>query len=199
MSTRLSSPAWLRPTRRAIEWTSLTFITAAILVASTILGWRAIEVPLFIRSMGVAGLAAAAVLGLGDPARPLLEALPTPPIARLGHRVSLLAGATAMAAAVIVASARLFGFSPTPEADLAGALIALTAIGIAVHAILSATVDHANEAAAGVILLWVVAGALPVASLADPVAMAWLNHPSIVIAIAATVTLGVTQHSQAWR
>jgi hypothetical protein len=192
-STGLSSLAWLRPTRRAIEWTPLALVTAAILVTSSIFGWRAVEVPLIIRFLGVAGLAAAAVLGLGDTARALLQALPTPPLTRLGHRVLLLAGATALAVTAIGASGRLLGSSPTAEPELAGALIALAAVGIAVHSSLSSTVDHAEEAAAGVILLWVAAAALPLTSLAVPVSMAWLHRPSIVTAAAGAVTLFATR------
>lgn len=190
-------PAWVRPTHRAIDWTPLTLITSAILIASIILGWRTIEVPALIQDLGVAGLAAAVVISLGDPARALLQALPTSPIARLTHRVALLAGATTLAVAAIVAAEHLLALSPTAEPELATALIALAAIGIAVYATISPIVDRANEAAAGVILLWVAAAALPVAFLADPVRMAWLHHPWIVTAAAAALTLGATRHPSA--
>lgn len=188
---------WLRPTRRAIDWTPLTLVTAAILATSVILGWRTIEVPALVQTLGAAGLAAAAVLGLGDPARPLLQALPTATITRLTHRAALLVGATTLAVVTIVIGERLLALSPTAEPNLAAALIALAATGTAVHHTISPTIDHANEAAAGVILLWVAAAAVPVAVLPEVVRVAWLDQPWIVTAAAAVVTLVATTRRSA--
>jgi hypothetical protein len=190
-------PVWLRPTRRAIDWTPLALVTTAVLATSIILGWRTIEVPAVIQRAGVAGLAAAAVLGLGDPARALLQAVPTPPITRLTQRVTLLASATAVAVAAIVICERVLALSPTVEPKLAAALIALAAIGVAVHAALSRTIDHANDAAAATILLWVAAAFLPSALLPDLARMAWLHHPWIVTTAAAAVTAAATRHRAA--
>lgn len=187
--TRLPAPAWLRPTRRAIEWAPLALVAAALLVASSSMRGPAIEVPPIIRFLGVASLAAAAVLGLGDTARALLEALPTPPLARLGHRVALLASATALVVAALGTSVRLLRLSPTAGPELAGALVALAASGIALHSTLSPRLDRAEEAAAGGILLWVAAAALPLPSFAIPVSMAWVQRPGIVTAVAVAVTL----------
>lgn len=195
-NTRCALPAWLRPTCRAIEWTPLTLLTAAILVTSIIFGWRTIEVPALIQHLAVAGLAAAAVLGLGDPARPLLQAVPTPPIARLTHRVTLLAGATTLAVAAVVASERVLAISPTAEPALAASLLALAAIGVAVHASVSPVSDHANEAAAAVVLC-VAAAALPLAFIADPVRMAWLHNPWPVTAAGVAITVGATTRRSA--
>ena len=190
-------PRWVTPTRRAIDWAPLTLITAALLATATLLGWRTIEVPAVVQYLAVAGLGAAAVLGLGDPARPLLQALPTPPLTRLAHRAVLLVGATALAASVVVAGERLLGLSPTADAELAVALIALAAVGTAVHAALGPIIDHANEAAAGSILLWVGVAGLAIAFIPDAVAMAWLNHPWQVSAISAVVIVGVTNRRSA--
>jgi hypothetical protein len=190
-------PVWLRPTRRAINWTPLALITVSLLTTSIVLGWRMIEVPGLIQQVGVAGLAAAVALGLGDPARQLLQAVPTRPIVRLTRRVALLAGATALVVAAIAVGERVVGLSPTAEPELAAALVALAAIGLTVHAALSPTTDHANEAAAGAILLWVAAAFLPIALLPDPVRIAWLHHPWIVTTAAAAVTLGATTHPSA--
>ena len=197
MSAGRVVPAWLRPTRRAIDWAPLTLITGALLATATVLGWRRIEVPALIQYLAVAGLAAAAVLGLGDPARPLLQALPTPPIVRFSHRAVLLVGASALAAAVLVAAERLLALSPTSEPELAAALVALAAIGTAVHAVGNPIVDHANEAAAGSILLWVAAVALPTELVPESVRMAWLHHPWPVTAAAAAITIGATTHRSA--
>ena len=185
-------PAWLPPTRRAIDWIPLRLITAALLATATVMGWRTIEVPAVIQHLAVAGLAAAGVLGLGDPARPLLQALPTGAMARLAHRAVLLVGATALAAAVLVGGERVLTLSPTAEPGLAAALMALAAIGTAVHATCSPVTDHADEAASGAILLWVAAAALPVPFVPDPLRTAWLTHPWPVTAAAAFVTIGAT-------
>ena len=190
-------PAWLRPTRRAVDWAPLTLITGALLATATILGWRRVEVPALVQYLAVAGLAAAAVLGLGDPARPLLQAQPTPPIARFSHRAVLLVGATALAAGVLVAAERLLALSPTSEPELAAALLALAAIGTAVHALGNPIVDHANEAAAGSILLCVAAVALPTELVPESVRMAWLHHPWMVTAAAAAITIAATTHRSA--
>jgi hypothetical protein len=195
--TSAARPVWLRPTRRAIDWTPLALITAALLTTSIIFGWRMIEVPAFVQLVGVTGLAAAVAIALEDPARPLLQAVPTRPIVRLTRRVALLAGATTLAVAAIAVCERVVGLSPTAELEHAAALVALAAFGMSVYAALSPTIDHANEAAAGTILLWVAAAFLPIALPPDPVRMAWLHHPWIVTAAAAAVTVRATTHRAA--
>lgn len=190
-------PVWLRPTRRAIDWTPLALVTAALLATSIILGWRMVEAPLVIERVSVAGLASAAVLGLADPARALLQAVPTSPRTRLARRLALLAGGTMLAVAAIVACERVVGLSPTAERELAAALIALVAIGIAVHAALSPTIDGASEAAAGTIVLWVAAAFLPVPLVPDAVRAAWLHYPWIVTTAAAAVAISATRHRSA--
>lgn len=185
-TTARARPVWLRPTRRAIDWTPLTLVTAALLATSIIVGWRMIAVPAFIQQVGVAGLAAAAVLGLADPARPLLQALPTRPIVRLTRRVTLLAGGTALALAALVACQRVLSLTVQPA--LAAAVMALGATGVAVHTALSPASDHAHETAAATILLWVAAASLPIPVLPDPVRTAWLHHPWMVTAAAAAIT-----------
>jgi len=171
-------------------------IVGALLVTAVFLGWRSIEVPPFLHYSAVAGLAAAAVLGLHDPARPLLQALPTPPIVRLAHRAVLLVGATTASVAILLAAERLLALSPTSEPELAAALVALTVSGAAIHAAADPIIDRASEAAAMAILLWVAAAAAPTAL---PVSMstAWLNHPWPVVAIAGAVMLIATTHRSA--
>lgn len=191
-------PAWLHPTVRAINWTPLALITAALSATVVTLGWRHIEVPSLITHLGVAGLAAAAVLGLDDPARPLLQALPTRPIAQLAHRAVLLVAATALAAAgcVVVAIAVTgdrFVDSRSTDPELAAALMALAASGTAVRAILGTRLEQAEEAAAGSILLWV-GGAVvvPDAWVPEPLRLAWLDHPLLVTAVAVLVVIVAT-------
>ncbi|CAN5829787.1 hypothetical protein BH24ACT5_BH24ACT5_03290 [soil metagenome] len=191
------APAWLRPTRRAVDWTPLTLITAALLTTTAVLRWRTTNVPVVVEVLAVAGLGAAAVLGLGDPARPLLQALPTPPIVRLAHRGALIAGATTLAAAVIVATQHLLELRPAAEPELAAAVVALIATGTAVQATASPTIDHAHEAAAGSILLWAATAALPIALVPDALRMAWLEHPWLVTATAAALTVAATSRRSA--
>jgi hypothetical protein len=99
--------------------------------------------------------------------------------------------------AVILACERALAASATVEPELAAALVAVAAIGIAVHTGLTPSIEHAHEAAAGAILLLAVASALPVGVIADPVRMAWLHHPWVVTAAAAVVTAGATRHRAA--
>ena len=189
------TPAWLAPTRRAIDWTPLALIAAALLATAAFLGWRTIDVPGVIQHMAVAALSVAAVLGLADPARPLLQALPTSPLTRLARRVVLLIGATTFVTAVLVVAEHLLAVTPTAEPELAAALFALATVGTAVHAVCDPISEHANEIAAGSILLWVSAMSLPVAFIPDTVHTAWLHHPWPIAATATVVIVCATR----WR
>ncbi|MFN0029032.1 MAG: hypothetical protein ACKV2O_17880 [Acidimicrobiales bacterium] len=189
MGARTLRPAWLAPTRRAIDWTPLAVITGALLATATLLGWRQLEVPELLQYLAVAGLASAAVLGLADPARPLLQALPTTPITRLSHRGMLLVGATALAAGALLSAERLLDLTPTAAPQLAPALMALAALGTAVHTVAAPLTDHPHEAAAGSIMLCIVASALPLDFLPDTLRMAWLHHPWPFTAAATIVIL----------
>ena len=191
------TPAWLRPTRRAIDWTPLTLITAALLVTAAILGSRGLEVPDVISHLAVAGLAAAAVLGLGDNTRPLLDALPTRAIARLGHRALLLTGATVLAAGVLVTTERLLDLSPTTEPGRAAALLALAALGTAVYAATHRMIDHAHEVSAAAILLLVAGSSLTTKVIPDTIRLAWLRDPWPVVSIAMVVILASTTRRSA--
>ena len=189
-------PAWLAPTRRAIDWTPLAVITGALLATTTLLGWRQIHVPILIHYLAIAGLASAAVLGLGDPARPLLQALPTAPITRLSHRWVLLVGATAAVVGTLLSAERLLGVTPTAAPQLAPALVALAALGTAVHTVAAPLTDHPHETAASSILLCIVVSALPL-DLPDTLRMAWLHHPWPVTAASIAVILAATTKSSA--
>lgn len=190
--------AWLRPTRRAIDWTPLIVIAAAQLAVGTVLGWRYGEVPGLVQHLAAAGLAASVVLSLHDPARPLLQALPTPLLVRLSHRVVLLLGATAATTAVLVVIVNLQASSPAVQPGLPAALIALIAFGIAVHAAAGPVIDHASELAASAVLLWVgTAVAIPAELVPDAVRFAWLEHPWPTTAAAMGVTLLATTHRSA--
>ncbi len=182
-------PAWLAPTRRAIDWTPLAVITGALLATAALLGWRQIEVPVLLHYLAVAGLASAAVLGLADPARPLLQALPTTPITRLSHRGILLVGATAVVVGALLSAERLLGLTPTAAPQLAPALVALAAFGTAVHTLAAPLTDHPHEAAASSILLCIVVSALPLDVLPDTLRMAWLHYPWPFTAAATIVIL----------
>ncbi|HUP75689.1 MAG TPA: hypothetical protein VM282_21805 [Acidimicrobiales bacterium] len=137
--------------------------------------------------MAVAALSAAGVLGLADPARPLLQALPTSPLTRLAHRAALLIGATAFVTVLLVAAERVLAVTPTAEPELAAALLALATAGTAVHAVCNPFVEHTNEIAAGSMLLWVASLSLPFAFIPVAVRVAWLHHPWPVTATATVV------------
>jgi hypothetical protein len=56
-----------------------------------------------------------------------------------------------------------------------------------VYALCNPSVEHANEIAAGSILVWVASPSLPFVFIPDAVRMAWLRHPWPVTATAMAV------------
>ncbi len=193
----IAGTAWVRPTVRAIDWTALGLVTATLLVAEGILGWTGVEAPAIIRYAGVAALAAAAALGLGDPAQSLLQPVPTPSVVRLGHRTTLLLGTTASVAGLLVAVGHLVAMTPSGQHDLAAPLLALAATGIAVHAMAGPRIERRQEIAAVTILLWVAAAALPVPATLDALRLAWLEHSWWVVIVTVALTAGVTRRRSA--
>lgn len=83
------NPAWLVPTCRAVPWQPLAGVTAclaAVCVLAAALGrW-----PVGVLDVAAAGLAAAVIAGLRDPAADLLSAMPTTAATRRAHRLRIL-------------------------------------------------------------------------------------------------------------
>jgi len=155
-------------------------------------GWRDVEMPAIVRHAGVAGLAAAMLLGLDDPARPLLTALPTQSLERLLHRVVVLATAAGLVGTLLAVASWGVELSPSATSAEAAALVALLATGLAVFAVTAPRVDRAAEVAAVSVVLWVGAGVVPRFGLPAGMVIGWLEHPWPVAACASMVAVGVT-------
>lgn len=185
--------AWLHPTRRAIDWTSLSLVTVALVGTQVLLAGRDGDVPDLIHYLAVGAVAAGTVLGLDDPAQPLLEAAPTSFPTRLVHRLIVLTGGVTLVVAVLAGTERLLGIRPAAGPGLAATLIALVAFGVAVHAISTPVIEHASEAAAAATLFWVIAAlVVPPELVPQVVGRAWLDHPWPVAALATAATVAVT-------
>lgn len=83
------NPAWLVPTVRAIPWQPLAGV-AACLTAVCVLAIALGRWPVGVLDVAAAGLAAAVVAGLRDPAADLLSAMPTSTATRRAHRLRIL-------------------------------------------------------------------------------------------------------------
>ena len=155
-------------------------------------GWRDVEMPVTVRHAGVAGLAAAMLLGLDDPARPLMTALPTQALERLLNWVVVLATAAGLMGTLLAVASWGVELSPRATSAEAAALVALLATGLAVFAVTAPRVDRAAEVAAVSVVLWVGAGVVPRFGLPAGLVIGWFEHPWPVAACASMVTVVVT-------
>lgn len=179
-----ASPAWVAPTVRAVPWQPLGAVAlclAGVVLAATVRGsW-----PWGVLDVAAAGLAAAVVAGLRDPAADLLAALPTSAARRRTRRLLLLvpAGLGTWLAYLAVGNAL------TPELGWpVGPAVALVATGCAVATWAPARV--AVEAGAAAPLLWM-GVARATNGLPEPVtvlASGYEQHPWIVTLAALAVT-----------
>ncbi len=185
-------PAWLWPTARAVDLSPLATVTVVLAIVTVSFGWRDVEMPAIVRHAGVAGLAAAMLLGLDDPARPLVDALPTQALERLLHRVVVLATAAGLVGTLLAVASWGVELSPSATSAEVAALVALLATGLAVFAVTAPRVDRAAEVAAMFVVLWVGAAVVPRCGLPAGLVIGWLEHPWPVAACASMVAVGVT-------
>jgi hypothetical protein len=182
-------PAWLWPTARAVELWPLATVTVVLGIVIVSFGWREVEMPAIVRHAAVAGLAAAMLLGLDDPARPLMNALPTQALERLLHRVVVLAVAAGIVGTLFAAASWRVDLSPSATSAEAATLVALLATGLAVFAVTAPRVDRAAEVAALSVVLWVGAAVVPRFGLPGGLVTGWLEHPWPVAACASMVAV----------
>lgn len=83
------TPAWVRPVGRAISWAPLAAIASLLALAAGLSAHSGTS-PDGLLGVAAAGLAAAVVAGLRDPAAALLAAVPVPAGVRRGQRLALL-------------------------------------------------------------------------------------------------------------
>ena len=182
MSTAL---AWLAPTARAVPWQPLAGV-AACMVGVVVLAASRGRWPVGVLDVAAAGMAAAAVAGLRDPAAALLSASPTSATRRRAHRQTLLVPAGIGLWLAYLAAGNLV--SPDLGWPVAPA-VALLATGCAVAAWVPERL--AVEAGAAAPLAWVaLARAASALDDAGPSVLgAYREHPWIVTAAALAALL----------
>ena len=179
------APAWLAPTARAVPWQPLAGV-AACLMAVCALALTTGSWPWGVLDIAAAGLAAAVVAGLHDPAANLLSAVPTSAARRRARREAMLvpAGVALWLAYLSVAHvvAPKVGWPVGPA-------VALIATGLAVVA--WAPERFAIEAGVATPLMWVALARAGVVidEQYSQVVFAFQHHPWIVTAAAAAALL----------
>jgi hypothetical protein len=180
-----SAPAWLAPTARAVPWQPLVGVAACMLGVVTLATLRG-SWPVGVLDVAAAGMAAAVVAGLRDPAADLLSAVPSSAARRRARRQLLLVPAGLGLWLAYLTAGNLV--SPDLGWPL-GPAVALVATGCAVAAWMPDRL--AVEAGVAAPLLWV-ALARAANGLDDsvPAALsAYRDHPWIVTAAALAALL----------
>jgi hypothetical protein len=180
-----AAPAWLVPTARAVPWQPLAGV-AVCMVAVVALATARGSWPVGVLDVAAAGLAAAVVAGLRDPAADLLSAVPTSASRRRARRQLLLVPAGLAMWLAYLAAGNLM--SP----DLGwpvGPAVALVATGSAVAAWMPDR--FAVEAGVAAPLLWmaVVRASNGLDDSGTTVLTAYQDHPWIVTVAAVTALL----------
>ena len=173
------------PTARATAWTPLIALSVGLLLVAGVFRLRDTPSETVV-VMGAAGLAAALVLAVRDPADALLAALP---VSRLTRRLLRLALVTLVAAPIWLAFTLLL---PGGERGLAP-LVALTASGVAVATWLP--VERDVLPAAALPLVWATAAELlgGLGGFVGDLADLWVRHPWPV-ALVALVLVVIGRH-----
>jgi hypothetical protein len=144
-----SAPAWLAPTARAVPWQPLVGVALCMLGVVALATLRG-SWPVGVLDVAAAGMAAAVVAGLRDPAADLLSAVPSSAARRRARRLLLLVPAGLGLWLTYLAAGNLV--SPDLGWPL-GPAVALVATGCAVAAWMPDRL--AVEAGVAVPLLWV--------------------------------------------
>ena len=172
--------AWLVPTSRALPWRPLLVVvptlTAALAIAFVA---GADPAPPTLLGLAVALLAAAALLGLDDPARSLLAAVPTSLARRRAHRLVLLVPVLVGAAATLLAVAHRLDLVTATVTSGTASLAALVAWGLAAGRLVERwRPELVAPVAAGTPIAWVLAAAaLPADGVVGDLAHAWAAQP----------------------
>lgn len=129
--------------------------------------------------MASALLVATALLGLDDPARDLLAALPTSPARRRAHRLVLLVPVLVGVASALLAVAHRLDLVTATVASGTASLAALVAWGLAAGRLVERwRPELVAPVAAGAPITWVLAAAaLPVDGAVGDLAHAWAAQP----------------------
>ena len=179
------TPAWLAPTARAVPWQPLAGVAACLVaVCAFAAAWG--HWPVGVLDVTAAGLAAAVVAGLRDPAAELLEAVPTSAATRRTRRQALLVPTGLVLWLGYLGAAHLWA----PEMGWPiGPAVALMATGCAVA--VCAPQRLAVEAGVAAPLVWVALARVAVALDQEyaQVLFAFQHHPWIVTTAAVAALL----------
>lgn len=184
----MTAPAWAMPTVRATPLAPLAVAAGTFLLIGALIRLADGSPEPFL-PLVAAGMAAALVGGLHDPAAALLAAVPVSPARRRAHRLAVLLPVGLLLWAALLAAAHLA--APSWEAGWPfGPVTALAATGVAVAVWAPAEARAAWGAAAP--MLWFALGR--VVAVDGPVATAvsaWETHSRVVLAAALTaIALG---------
>ena len=180
------SAAWVAPTARAVPWQPLAGIGTALVGVSAVATY-ADRWPVTLLGLAAAGVAAATVAGLHDPAAALLAAVPTSAARRRAHRVALLAPVALLIWLGYVAVGH--HWYPGLGWPL-GQVTALATTGLALAAWWPADrTDVRVGAGVAAVLLWYAVARPGLVDDHAEVLLAWQHHPWIVSAVAVAALL----------
>jgi hypothetical protein len=184
---------WLAPTVRAVPWWPLAIAVTALasaLAAAHVAA--AAPAPPTLVGLGLALIVAAAILGLDDPARDLLAALPTSLARRRLQRLVLLVPSALGAGAALLLGGRHLGLVLESATAALASLAALAALGMLAGRLAERRrIDLLAPVGAGASIAWALASAaLPAHGLVGATAHGWADRPwPWVVAAAAAVLL----------
>lgn len=187
-----SRAPWLLLTARAVAWWPLAVVAPVLGVAAGIAG-AAEAGPISSTLLGVALalLAAATLLGLDDPARDLLAAMPTTLVRRRAQRLALLGPAVLGLSATLLLSGRHLDLVVERPSSALGSVAALLTVGLLAGRVAERRrAELVAPVAAGTPVAWVLlAAALPARGVLGGLAHGWAERPWlwVVGAIAALV------------
>lgn len=177
---RSSRGPWLVPTARAVAWRPLAVVVPTLAVALALAhSAGAASVPPMLLGVALALLVAAALLGLDDPARDLLAAVPTNLARRRAQRLALLGPAAVGATVGLLVAGRQLDLAADPVGSGVASAAALSAVGLLAGRIAERwRMELLAPVGAAAPIAWVlVAAALPVEGVLGEVANGWAERP----------------------
>lgn len=178
----------VRLTARALDVSALVLVAAGAAVTLSVVGF--LDTSAVVPTARVCGgaLAAAATMALRDPARDLLEAVPTSARVRLLLRSVVLVPATLVAATLLGVLVHAWVGGPAVEFAGLESVLALTCAGFAATAVCARfNPGVAAETGAIVALGWSTLPTL-MPSWGTELSALWLDHPRFVAAAALALT-----------
>lgn len=168
----------------------LASITAGLVAVAVVMSWRMSATPDLLLSAAPGALAAGVALGLDDEGFRFIRTMPTPPLARLALRLTLLLPVLVVSTTSLLVFERVLFDHPgiTPSASALGALVAA---GIAIDVVVSRyRPESAAELAAGAVVAWAVADSL-VPNMVGVKTLAGAWHNDALAVLAASIVIAI--------